>query len=345
MTQPSAAESGVLEREIRAQPALLERFRADQAPASLALGARLAGRRPAGVLIAARGSSDHAAVYAKYLFGLRLGVPVALAAPSLFSVYHSPPRLEGWVVLGISQSGASPDVVAVVGEAREQGCETVALCDVADSDLARTAQHLIPLGVGGERSVAATGSFTTTLYALAHLASGWSGTPAEEALARVAENLASALGREREAQRVAHRLVDTDVCIVLGRGYGFPVALECSLKLKEIAGLFAEPFSSADYRHGPIALASSGLPALLIDLNGPTRGDIDALLAELRRRGAEPLRLSDQRGAELPLPSGPEWLAPIPATGLTQLLALHTAVARGHDPDRPSGLSKITRTL
>jgi len=333
-----------LAREIFAQPERLERFRAMEGARACELGTRLGARRPAGVMIAARGSSDHAAVYAKYLLGVRAGVPVALAAPSLFTIYERTPRLAHWIVIAISQSGASPDVVRVVEAAREQGCATLALTDRADSPLATAAEHVIPLLLGGERAVAATGSFTTTLYALAHLVAGWRGED-EPALAFVPELAERALEVQPAARALASALAAHTHCAVIGRGFGFPVALEWALKLKELAGVFAESFSAADYRHGPIALASAGAPVFTIELAGPARADVRRLGEDLRERGARLVRASDETSADLCIPVADEWLAPIPASITGQLLAFWLARARNRDPDRPIGISKVTRTL
>ncbi len=333
-----------LAREIFAQPDVLERFRAQEGARVRELGASLAALRPTGVMIAARGSSDHAAVYAKYLLGARAGVPVALAAPSLFTLYPRAPRLAGWVVLAISQSGASPDVVRVIEAARQQGATTVAFTDRRDSSLAAAAEHVVELRLGGERAVAATGSFTTTLYALGHLVAGWRGED-EPALALVPELAARALAVQPAARALASTLSHHTQCAVIGRGYGFPVALEWALKLKELAAVFAEPFSAADYRHGPIALASAGAPVFTIELAGPARADVRRLGHELLERGARLVRVSDESGADLCMPAADEWLAPIPAAIVGQLVAFWLARARGRDPDRPAGLSKVTRTL
>jgi glucosamine--fructose-6-phosphate aminotransferase (isomerizing) len=333
-----------LAREIFAQPEALERFRAEEGARAGELGAKLAQLRPTGVMIAARGSSDHAAVYAKYLLGARAGVPVALAAPSLFTIYARAPKLAGWVVMAISQSGASPDVVRVLAAARAQGCATLALTDRAGSPLALAAEHVISLRLGGEKAVAATGSFTTTLYALAHLVAGFRGTD-EPALATVPELAARALAMQPAARALADTLAEFASCAVIGRGYGFPVALEWALKLKELAGVYAEPFSAADYRHGPIALASAGAPAFTIDLGGAARADVRRLGQDLLERGARLVRASEESNADLCLPAADEWLAPIPAAIVGQLLAFWLARARGRDPDRPAGIRKVTRTL
>jgi glucosamine--fructose-6-phosphate aminotransferase (isomerizing) len=297
------------------------------------------------VLIAARGSSDHAAVYAKYLFGARLGVPVALAAPSLVTRYGALPRVEGWLVIGISQSGVSPDIVAVLEDAETQGCVTVAITDHPDSPLARVAKEVVELHVGGERSIAATLTFTATLQALATLAFGWNEPGPDTDLETIPERVRGALEVESRAAELAARLATLPACVVLGRGFGFAVALEWALKLKEVAGFWAEPYSAADYRHGPITLASSGLAALLVDPHGPGRSDLEALRRELTERGVWTVRAGDDPSADLTFPGGPEWLAPIPATVPGQLLALHLAWARERDPDHPEGITKVTRTL
>ncbi len=333
-----------LAREIFAQPEVLERFRVEEGARAREIGARLAASRPVGVMIAARGSSDHAAVYAKYLLGTRAGIPVALATPSLFTIYERPPRLANWVVIAISQSGESPDVVRVIDSARAQGAPTLALTDRANSPLAAAVEHVVPLRLGGERSVAATGSFTTTLYALAHLVAGFCGAD-EPALARVPELASRALTAQPAARALADTIAEHATCAVIGRGFGFPVALEWALKLKEIAGVFAESFSAADYRHGPIALASAGAPIFTIEFAGPARADVRRLGLDLVERGARLVRVSDEGDADLSLPAADEWLAPIPATIVGQLVAFWLARARGHDPDRPAGITKVTRTL
>jgi glucosamine--fructose-6-phosphate aminotransferase (isomerizing) len=161
----------------------------------------------------------------------------------------------------------------------------------------------------------------------------------------VPELAGRALDGEPAARALATALADHTTCAVIGRGFGFPIALEWALKLKELAGVFAEPFSAADYRHGPIALAASGAPVFTIELEGPARADVRRLGLELRARGAMLVRASDEASADLPLPVAAEWLAPIPAAIAGQLLAFWLARARGRDPDQPIGLTKVTRTL
>ncbi len=339
------SRDSLLRREILSQPDVLERFRTREGPRAQTLGGQLERSSPVGVLICARGSSDHAAVYAKYLFGARLRVPVALAAPSLVTRYGAAPCLEDWLVIGISQSGASPDIAAVLESARTQGCLTLALTDRPDSPLGRVASEVLELHVGEEQSVAATATFTATLYALAHLACGWGGGDGSGELDAVPDRVRLALGTEPRAETLARDLAATQACVILGRGFGFPVALEWALKLKEVARVWAEPYSAADYRHGPIALASPAVTAILIDPDGPGRPDLCELGRELADRGVRPVWASDDPDCELPFPGGPEWLAPVPAVVPGQLLALHLAWARDLDPDHPVGITKVTRTL
>jgi glucosamine--fructose-6-phosphate aminotransferase (isomerizing) len=337
--------TSLLAQEIHDQPRVLARFRRREGERVLELGGRIGRSQPRGVLIAARGSSDHVAVYAKYVLGQRLGLPVALAAPSLVTIYQGQLHLEGWLTLAISQSGASPDVVSVIAVARDQGSQTVAITDRPDSDLGRAADQVIPLHVGGERSVAATGSFTASLYAIAHLCAGWEDGDVEAELDLVPEHVAGALECEGRVRSLAARLADAPALVIIGRGFGFPVALEWSLKLKEVAAMSAEAFSAADYRHGPIALASSGVPVLLCDTAVSAGAELEELERELGGRGVDVCRISDAEESALQVPLGPEWLAPIPAAVPGQLLALHLARARGMDPDSPKGLRKVTETF
>ncbi|MGH2897286.1 MAG: SIS domain-containing protein, partial [Solirubrobacteraceae bacterium] len=167
----------------------------------------------------------------------------------------------------------------------------------------------------------------------------------EPALALVPELAARALESQPSARALANTLAQHASCAVIGRGFGLPVALEWALKLKELAGVFAEPFSAADYRHGPIALASAGAPVFTIELPGPARADVRRLGEDLRERGARLVRVSDESVADLCIPVADEWLAPIPAAIAGQLLAFWLARARGRDPDHPIGITKVTRTL
>lgn len=349
--------------EIREQPEVAARILAQQAASIAAIAEALRGRRIQGVMIAARGTSDHAAIYAQYLFGAFHRLPVALAAPALFSVYGMPPRLSGWLVLGISQSGASPDVVAVVASAREQGAATIAVTNAPDSDLGRAAEFVVDVCAGAERAVAATKTYTAELLSIAMLACAmesdasasnpW-GAPDElrAALERVPDALASALKAEPAAQAAAGDRAGIEQCVVLGRGFEYATAREWALKLKELAQLGADPYSAADFQHGPLALVEPGYPVLAVATRGRTAAGVAELLARLRRdHGVDLLVISDDEEirdlgtASIPVPAVlPEWLIPVASIVPAQLFAYHLTRANGLDPDRPRWISKVTLT-
>jgi glucosamine--fructose-6-phosphate aminotransferase (isomerizing) len=340
----------VLESEIRSQPAIVGRLLERQAERIPEIVVALPSFNY--VLIAARGSSDHAALYAKYLFGALCHVPVALAAPSLYTLYQSDIRLGGALVIGISQSGQSPDIIAVLEAARAQHRPTIAITNDGASPLAQAADHVIELQADIERSVAATKTYTAELAVIAALAAAWSGDPERREELRSfpsALDKTLALGANIADASALYR--ETNAITVIGRGYNYCTAFEVALKLKELTYIMATAYSSADFRHGPIATVSAGAPVLLIAPSGHTLADMMDLASVLRARKADLLVISDASEAlasarsAFPLPAGtPEWLSPIIATLPGQQLALQLALAKGIDPDAPRGLTKVTRT-
>jgi glucosamine--fructose-6-phosphate aminotransferase (isomerizing) len=296
--------------------------------------------------------NDNAARYGQYLLGAHNRLPVALATPSLFSVYGEPPRLEGCLVIGISQSGQSPDIVAVLAEGRRQGAPTLAITNDTGSPLAAEADHVIPLHAGEERAVAATKTYTTELAALALLSCALGGDAGRlEALQQVPSAVEQVLDSEERIARIVERYRYMRRCVVLGRGYNYATAFEIALKLKELSYLDAEPYSSADFMHGPIAVVGSGFPALVVAPSGKMFDTMRDFSAELRARGAELLVISDRQElldeavTPLPLPEGiPEWLSPLVAIVPGQLFALHLTQEKGFDTDQPHGLQKVTFT-
>ncbi len=290
-----------------------------------------------GFVIAARGSSDNAALYAKYLFGARNRALVALAAPSLFTHYARPPRLDGQCVIGISQSGESPDVIAVVSEAREQGCATIAITNATDSRLARTAELVLRMEAGPELSVPASKTYTASLLAMALISQALDPDPDfEAALATVPQAIARTLERDDELTTLVPPLLGPRA-VVLGRGFNFSTAEEVALKLSETSYVLPRAWTVADFEHGPIAIMEAGLPVLLVDGGGLVATDLESIRSRLESRGCSVLHLFDVSGL-------PEELTPIPLAVLGQLLAHQVAVARGFDPDRPRAIQKVTRT-
>ena len=343
-----------LEVELREQPAALARLLEREAAGALALGRRLAAGGVRLVVIAARGSSDNAARYAKYLFGAHNRLPVALATPSLYGLYRRPPRLDGALVIGVSQSGTSPDVVGVLAEASAQGRPTVAVTNTPGSPLAAAADHLLAMHAGEELAVAATKSYVNSLGALALLSAGLEGDPARvEALRRVPAALDRAIADSSPAagRAAARLLADAPACAVVARGFNHATAFEVALKLTELTGTLAAPFSGADLLHGPIAAIAAGFPVVLVAPSGEVLPQLLEVRAALRQRGARVLAIADDPGvlaaadAELPLPAGlPEWLSPLVAVAPGQVLAMELARRRGVDLDRPLGLRKVTIT-
>jgi glucosamine--fructose-6-phosphate aminotransferase (isomerizing) len=346
-----------LREEILEQPAAVARVleRSREPLAAVAEAVRSAGIGQ--VVIAARGTSDHAAIYAQYVLGVRHRLPVALAAPSIVTLYGVFPRFERSLVVGISQSGVSPDVVAVVAAARAQGAPTLAITNDPTSPLAAAAAHVVDLSAGPERAVAATKTYTAELATIAGLSASLAADDAaretdEADLAALPASLGRALAAETEVEQAARDQVAATRAIVLGRGYEYATAREWALKIKELARVFADPYSAADFLHGPLALIEPGVPVVAIAPSGPTESGMSAVLRSLRDDHAAELLvasdLADVRGIgrwPVSLPVGvPDWLRPITSIVPGQLHAYHLTRARGLDPEMPRAISKVTRT-
>jgi glucosamine--fructose-6-phosphate aminotransferase (isomerizing) len=341
-----------LRDEILEQPEAARRLLASD-PASIeALAERLRSDPVDSVVIAARGSSDHAAIYAQYVFGVRHRLPVALAAPSITSIYGVEPEFRRALVIAISQSGASPDVVGVLAAARRQGAPTLAITNEPDSPLADAAEFVIALQAGPEKAVAATKTYTASLLAIARLSDALADGGGAE-LTAVPGYLEAALAPQVEADagRVAGALAAADRCVILGRGFEYATAREWALKLKELARVFADPYSAADFEHGPLALIEPGVPVLAVAPSGLAATGLGELLHRLGADGADITVLSDDPATRaigarsVGLPTGiPDWLRPIVSIVPAQLFAYHLTRARGLDPESPRNLSKVTRT-
>ncbi len=345
MSDPGLPPGALFRAEVREQPDAVARLLGREAKRTKAFARSLLRHDLRFVLVAARGSSDNAARYAQYAFGIAASLPVALAAPSLSTLYGRPPRLRNALVVGISQSGRSPDVVEVLAAARRAGAPTLAIVNDPDSPLARAASEVLPLHAGLEQSVAATKTYTAELAAVALLALSI-GRRREELrqLAAVPERMARALSLEEAAERASSTLAPFTRAAVIARGINYPTAWEIALKLKETALLHAEPFSSADFLHGPIAVAGAGFPALIVSPpGGAAARELAGLARALARRGCPVLTIGPANGT-LPLPRVPELFSPMVAVVPGQFLALGLALGRGLDPDRPRGLHKVTET-
>lgn len=342
-----------LRDEIHEQPVAAERLLAG-APAAFAdIAAALHMNRPRFALIAARGTSDNAAIYAQYLFAIRNSLPVALATPSALTLYGARPRMSDALVIGISQSGRSPDIVAVLEEARRQGAPTIAITNDPSSPLAAVAAHVVDLAAGPELATAATKTYTAELLAVALLSAALDPASSTETaeLASVPDLIAQALDAEDQARAVAAGQASLTRCVVLGRGFDYATAREWALKLQELAQLHALPFSTADFEHGPMALAEPDFQVLAVAPMGVSlSAQIDVLRDLHEQHHARLVVISDSTEARaldqgLPMPAGvPAWLSPLIGIIPGQLYAYYLTLARGLDPDRPRTISKVTET-
>jgi glucosamine--fructose-6-phosphate aminotransferase (isomerizing) len=341
-----------LETELREQPAALERLLDRQASRAAELAAAFRRDDVHYVLIASRGSSSNAARYAQYVLGRANRVPVTFATPSLYTIYEQPPRLDGAIVLGISQSGASPDVRAVLAEARRQGRPTIALTNDPGSPLANEAEHVLPLEAGEEKAVAATKTYLNSLGAIALLFAAIG----EDAAARAElERMPAMLEEQIELSFAAAPALAGYMGIVgatvVARGVNYGTAFEIALKIRELSGLVVEAYSPADLMHGPIAAIRPGWPVLAVAPTGPAYESVAELVPALAARQARLLAVSDvpallaQADTPLPMVSGvPEWLSPLVAVVPGQVTAMRLARLRGLDVDNPAGLRKVTLT-
>ncbi|MDM8519106.1 SIS domain-containing protein [Anaerolineales bacterium HSG6] len=341
-----------LHKEIHQQPEVLQTLLNNERDVVQQLATAIKERDITHVIIAARGTSDNAARYAKYLLGAVNGMVVTLATPSLFSIYNQPPRFGNALVMGISQSGKSPDIVAVLAEARKQGALTAAISNFADSDLAKQADYVIKLNAGEEKSVAATKTYTTSLTAIAALSASLSDTDEMwENLGQIPSIVETTLGMSSEIIRSTERYRYMEHCVVIGRGYNYATAFELALKLKELTYTIVEPYSSADFQHGPLALIEQGFPVIIVAPTGVVLPEMQSFMRTLTEHGAELITISDDKETldlsrvPLTLPTNvPEWLSPLVSIIPGQLFAMHLAHTRDYSLDTPRGIRKVTET-
>lgn len=336
-----------------------ELMAAEMAEQPVRLG-RLIGRAPAlgelvravvpasmhGITIVARGSSDHAAVYGRYLLEAATGRPVSLAAPSLHTLYDIDVDYSGQLVIAVSQSGATPEIVRTLQALQAGGGRGLAITNDPDSPLAEAAEAVIELDVGEERAVPATKTVTAQFAAFAVIAAALGRVPfAAEELAAVPGLVQAVLDDPEPVADAVPALVGAAQLLVVARGYLFAAALETALKIKETCSVLADGYSAADLRHGPIAAVTAGLPVVALCAPGPAQADVMSLVDELRARRAKVLVVASGCGPDIPLPAeAADPLAPIVAVVRGQQLAYELALRLGHNPDHPAGLTKVTAT-
>lgn len=341
----------LLQKEIAQQPAVISRLLAQSETATKAVASAIRSFDPAFVCIAARGTSDHAAVYAQYLWGAFLRLPVMLATPSLHTLYARPPDLSRALVIGISQSGKAQDVRAVLRDARAAGALTLAITNFEHSPLARQAAHHLPLRADEEFSVAATKTYTAQLTVIAMLTAALADDKALRSdLAQLPPLAQAALDLSAGSADWAGSYRAMDRLSVLGRGFNYATACEISLKVKELTYIASAGYSEADFRHGPIAVVQPGYPVILVAPQGKAFAALRAIFATLKDKGAQTLVISNDDGLlaqatqPLPMPAAPEWLSPIVGVMPGQVFAMQQALVRAYEVDKPRGLSKVTIT-
>jgi glucosamine--fructose-6-phosphate aminotransferase (isomerizing) len=323
--------------EIAEQPAVLAHLLHDGSEAAAAARETIRRYRPRFVLLAARGTSDHAALYGKYLAEVRLGLPAGLVSPSTFTVYDSRPDMRGVLFIAVSQSGSSPDLVESTQVARQCGALTVAVTNNSDSPLARTAAHHVDVHAGPEQAVAATKTYTAQLLALYLLLVGGDAAAVVDAAARTLEQQAGAYD-------AARRYTAIDRLVVTARGFSYPTAREGALKLMETSYLAAQAFSGADLLHGPLAMLGPDVPVIAVTTPGRGARAMAPVLEQLAAADVDVLAVGVTDGLPVATAGIDETLAPIVEILPLQQLAWRLAIERGGDPDRPRGLSKVTQT-
>ncbi len=342
-----------LNSEIIEQPERIKSLLSSQKKTVEQIAATIQKRDIQYVFLAARGTSDNAGRYANYLLGALNGLPLALATPSLFTYYKQPPTLKNALVIGISQSGQSPDIVSVLEEGKKQNCLTLAITNEAKSPLARAADFLLDIQAGKEKAVAATKTYTTELMSIAMLSAALHGNKSRwSELAEVPRWMKAVLKHDALISQTAERYRYMDQTVVLGRGFNYATAFEWALKLKELAYVKAEPYSSADFQHGPIAMLESGFPVMAVAPKGKVFESMLEMLKRLRKELlAELVVISNDKKAlsyaSLPLsiPADvPEWLSPLICILPAQMFAYHLTQAKGYNTEQPRSIHKVTET-
>jgi glucosamine--fructose-6-phosphate aminotransferase (isomerizing) len=347
-----AIQNTHLYREIHQQPEVIRQLLNQPQDSITELAEQIHTRRITQVYIAARGTSDNAARYAQYLLGAHNGMMVYLATPSLFTIYRQTPNLSNTLVLGISQSGKSPDIVSVLIEGKKQGALTAAITNTADSDLGHAADLTLDLRAGEELSLAATKTYTAQLACLARLSVELDPTEQfRRELSELPDIFEKVFEHEVGIAKLAERYRYMRHCAVIGRGFNYATAFELSLKIKELTYTIAEPYSSADFLHGPVALVDRGFPVFIIAPDGLMIPEMHALAEKVAQRYGEVVMVSNHPDLlkmtdhTMTIPSGvPEWLSPLTAIVPGQMFAMYLAHTRGFEVDNPRGLNKVTET-
>ncbi|GEA13604.1 SIS domain-containing protein [Alteromonas sp. KUL49] len=327
----------IMAKEAKQSPDVIREQLSANKPVCEAIASKLKAIKPNLVFLIGRGSSDHAGVYAKYLFEVELGLPVSSAAPSVSGVFNQTLSLKNSVAIVISQSGRSPDILKKTERAKAGGAFTIALVNDETSPLANMVDAVLPLRAGPEKAVAATKSYLATLSALCQLCATWS---ENNSLLEGLDALPNAMAEviSHPAQLSAEKLKDTRNAVVLGRGFGYAVGREVALKLKEVLSIHAEAFSSAEFIHGPVTLVENELQIINLPVDDESKPFHDEIIKDVERRGAE------LQTIDIGSPALHKRLLPLLTLQRFYLDIEAIAVELGLNPDTPPGLNKVTET-
>jgi glucosamine--fructose-6-phosphate aminotransferase (isomerizing) len=338
--------------EILQQPAVLERTIKREGKRIKRFAESIENHRPNLIVLVARGSSDNAALFGRYLLEISTGIPVSLAAPGVHTLYQTRMRLENALVIGISQSGEGTDVNMVLENSKRSGARTIAITNEDGSAMTQIADETFLIHAGRERSVAATKTYTGQLIIFHMLAAALNANQGFSEVEQLPELASQALALRPEIETMVERYAFMNQCVVVGRGLNYANAYEFAIKLMETCYVVAERFSSADFLHGPIAMVERGFPAFLFAPPGKTLAGMEDLLGKLTKLGAETVVISSEQTAlklatrALKISSRiPERLTPIPYIIPAQLFAALLAKAKGLSPDSPRSLAKVTKTV
>lgn len=338
--------------EILEQPSALKKCVAGARPVIAKLAEEIKKRDIGSIVIAARGTSDHAAVYTKYILEYMLGIPVSLAAPSIITIYNRKLKLGNSLVMGISQSGKAADVLEVIKSANESGTLTVTITNDPDSPLAKEACYHLFCDTGVEKSVAATKTFTAEMMLAAQLVAEWSGdNEMKKELERVPDNISTIFEQSDDIIRKVERYRFMDECFVLARGVNYSAALESALKIQETCYVRAKAYAASDFHHGPFAMIEDNMPVIIYAPNGPSLKDMEEMTGKVKKNGAEVIMVSNNErmleAANCPFTipqTDNDIVSPFYNTVIAQMFACRLSLAKGLNPDTPRGLKKVTVT-
>ncbi len=339
-------------QEIMEQPKIVEKCLSLNQKTIDAILDRLGEKDIDNVIIAARGTSDHAGIYGKYLIEIKKGIPVSLAAPSVFTIYEKNVKMANSLVIAISQSGRAADALEVIRSARKQGAPTVAITNFEDSPLAMESEFHLFCGAGVEKSVAATKTFMSEIYLLAQFVAAWSGDEAfKKELTEVPSLLTKTLESAEDIKNVVNRYRFMNMCFILARGTNYAVAMEASLKIQETSYVRAKGYAISDFHHGPFAMIGEHMPVILYAPKGESLKDCKEMLEKLRNAGADILVVSNDPetlamgNCSLRIPDiTSDFISPFATVMVAQIFACNLSVLKGLNPDAPRGLSKVTYT-